>query len=426
MKLLLIRPRPHPDTIGLQNVMICEPLELMTLKPVLMANGHSVGILDMILEERPLSHFIQKHRPDLVGITGYISHVGVIKRYAREIKALSPSTKIVVGGVHAEVCPEDFASPHIDLVARSAEELYRFAGCTDLAPRLPFRRLPERYRRHYYYMFHRDCALVKTSFGCPYHCNFCFCKEISPYRQRPMDDVIRELVSIPQKEVYIVDDDFLFDRNRLLAFADRVEKLHLRQRYLVYGRADFIADNEDVIARLAQVGLRAVIVGLEAADQEQLDSYNKRTRLEDNERAVRVLQKYGIECYATVILGIDWDETDFDKLYRFLHRLDITFVNLQPFTPMPGTPYLAEYQNRLLIPYHRHEKWDMAHLVVAPEKLTVRRFYWETVKLYLRLMANPAKGAYMARKYGVKDTMKLSVGAGKVAWQYLEKIVAGE
>ncbi|MFV0401983.1 MAG: B12-binding domain-containing radical SAM protein [Oscillospiraceae bacterium] len=426
MKILLIRPRPHPDTIGLHNVMICEPLELMTLKPVLLANSHSVGILDMILEKRPLSHFIQKHRPDLVGITGYISHVGVIKSYAREIKALSPATKIVVGGVHAEVCPQDFASPHIDLVARSAEELYRFADCTDLTPRLPFRRLPERYRKHYYYMFHRDCALVKTSFGCPYNCNFCFCKEISPYSQRLMDDVIRELVSIPQKEVYIVDDDFLFDRKRLLEFADRVEKLQLRQRYLVYGRADFIAGNEDVIARLAQVGLRAVIVGLEAADQDQLDSYNKRTKLEDNERAVRVLQKYGIECYATVILGIDWDEKDFEKLYRFLHRLDITFVNLQPFTPMPGTPYLAENWNRLLIPYHQHEKWDMAHLVVAPEKLTVRRFYWETVKLYLRLMANPAKGAQMAEKYGMKDTLKLSAGAGKVAWQYLEKIVAGE
>ena len=28
MKVLLIRPKPHKDTIGLQNVMICEPLEL--------------------------------------------------------------------------------------------------------------------------------------------------------------------------------------------------------------------------------------------------------------------------------------------------------------------------------------------------------------------------------------------------------------
>ena len=28
MNVLLFRPRPHKETIGLQNVMICEPLEL--------------------------------------------------------------------------------------------------------------------------------------------------------------------------------------------------------------------------------------------------------------------------------------------------------------------------------------------------------------------------------------------------------------
>ena len=28
MRILLIRPKPHKETIGLQNVMICEPLEL--------------------------------------------------------------------------------------------------------------------------------------------------------------------------------------------------------------------------------------------------------------------------------------------------------------------------------------------------------------------------------------------------------------
>ena len=28
MRVLLIRPKPHKETIGLQHVMICEPLEL--------------------------------------------------------------------------------------------------------------------------------------------------------------------------------------------------------------------------------------------------------------------------------------------------------------------------------------------------------------------------------------------------------------
>lgn len=55
MKILLIRPKPHSETIGLQSVMICEPLELMQLSAVLKANGHFVKIVDMILEKNLLN-----------------------------------------------------------------------------------------------------------------------------------------------------------------------------------------------------------------------------------------------------------------------------------------------------------------------------------------------------------------------------------
>lgn len=426
MRILLLRLRPHRQTIGLQSVMICEPLELMTLKPVLEKNGHHVSLVDGIVDRRPISAILREGRPDLVGLTGYISHVGIMRACAREIKAFSQSILVAVGGVHAEVCPEDFEDdPNIDFIAGSAAALYAYTGCADPSPELPDRALPRHYRRCYYYMFHRNCALMKTSFGCPYHCNFCFCKEISPYRARDLDEVMTELAAIEQQEIYLVDDDFLFDRVRLLDFADRVERSGLRKRFLVYGRADFIAKNPDIIARLAQVGLRAVIVGLEAASQEQLDAYQKHTTLGDNEQAVRILRQHGVECYATVILGIDWTREQFQTLYRFLRRLELVFVNLQPFTPMPHTPYFEQYGEQLIIPYTEHHRWDMAHLVVSPTRLSVRRFYWETIKLYYKLMVNPRQGWYMARRYGLWDTLKLSLGAGRISLQYLYKVIRG-
>jgi len=197
MNILLIRPKPDCSSIGLQSVMICEPLELMTLATVLRANGHTAVILDMILERRPLKHFINKHRPEIVGITGYISHVGVIKKYAAKIKTLSPGIKVCVGGVHAAVCPEDFDDPNIDYICRAAEDFYRYTGCADFTPGFPDRNLPKRYTNKYYYLFQTRCALIKTSFGCPYNCNFCFCKEITHYFARPVGEVVGELLTIP-------------------------------------------------------------------------------------------------------------------------------------------------------------------------------------------------------------------------------------
>ncbi len=425
MKILLIRPKPHPETIGLQSVMICEPLELMTLKSVLNANNHDVKIIDMILEKKPLLYFLKKYNPDVVGFTGYISHINVIKEYSHITKKYNSNIKTIVGGVQAEVCPSDFQDNNIDKICFSAQDMYDFLDCTDKTQRLPDRNLPRKYRKSYYYLFHKNCSLIKTSFGCPYNCDFCFCKQISPYKARKIDDVIEELLTIEQYEVYIVDDDFLFNRERLLEFAEKIEKNNIKKRYLVYGRADFIANNEDIIKRLKEVGLRAVIVGLEAASQEELDSFNKRTKISDNIEAVKILKKYDIECYGTVILGMDWDKTNFDKLYKFLSRLNLVFVNLQPLTPMPNTKLFDQYKDKAIIPYKEHEKWDMAHLVLQPEKLTVREFYFQILKLYYLLSLRPKSALYMIKKYGFFETMKLSYGAMHVALQYVIKIIKG-
>ena len=79
MKVLLFRPKPHKETIGLQNVMICEPLELEYISSNIEALGHKCIIVDMILERHSVSWFVERLKPDVVGITGYISHVNIIK-----------------------------------------------------------------------------------------------------------------------------------------------------------------------------------------------------------------------------------------------------------------------------------------------------------------------------------------------------------
>ena len=119
MKVLLFRPRPHKETIGLQNVMICEPLELEYISSNIEALGHKCRIVDMILEKKDIAFFVMKYRPDVVGITGYISHVNIMKDYARQVKECDPRIKTIIGGVHAEVNPQDFESEYVDYIIRA-------------------------------------------------------------------------------------------------------------------------------------------------------------------------------------------------------------------------------------------------------------------------------------------------------------------
>lgn len=453
MRVLLVRPRPDRETIGLQNVMICEPLELEYIGACIKAEGHEVTIVDMILEKRPLSFFIKNYKPDLVGITSYIAHVNVVKRYAAEIKQVSSKCRIAVGGVHAEVVPEDFIDSYIDYIIcanglrtfsnilkslETGEDPLNIDGVfgknkpkcvkeTTFDYPHPDRGLVDKYRKRYYYMFHNPCALIKTSYGCPYKCSFCFCREITDgkYFCRELNDIIEEIKCIPEREIYIVDDDFLVDRSRLLDFCRLLKENHLHKRFLIYGRADFIAANEDIIKEFASAGLRAVIVGLESSSEEELKKYNKKSSVEINEAAIDILKKYEVECYGTLILGVDWDEGDFKRLYKWIRKIDIKFINLQPFTPIPGTALFDEYKDKLIVPREEYEKWDLAHLTVQPSKISIRRYYWNIIKLYYRITMNPRNVAKMIKAYGLKENIKLSVGASKITLQYLSKMLRG-
>lgn len=454
MKVLLIRPKPHKDTIGLQNVMICEPLELEYISSNIENLGHKAIIVDMILERKSIAYFLDKYKPDVVGITGYISHVNIIKSYAKQIKDYDRNIITIVGGVHAEVNPEDFISKNIDFIIR-ANGIKTFIEILDKLENrentntiecvyhknnrkiekeaefnylFPDRDKVKKYRSKYYYMFHRNCSLVKTSFGCPYQCKFCFCRQITDgkYFTRDLNNIIEELKTIKETEIYIVDDDFLVNDKRILEFCDLLEKNNIKKKYLIYGRADFIANNEKVIKRFKQVGLRAVIVGLESCDSNELVDYNKKTQVSTNEKAVKILHKYNVECYGTFILGLDWKKEDFNALAKWIKKLGLVFVNLQPLTPLRGTDMYEQYKKDFIIKENEYEKWDLAHLVVRPSKISIRKYYLYTMMLYYKIMVNPKSAIYMIKKYGLHDTLKLSVGGFKVNLQYLRKLIEGK
>ena len=196
MKVLLVRVRPHPQSVNLQSFMVCEPLELEYVYAALKAHGHEVEILDMILDKRSFARVLKGGGYELVCFTGYITHVGEIKRHARAAKKILPRCMTAVGGVHAEVVPADFEDESIDCIlwANGLDTICSIAdGCPPkdvpgvyregkAKPPLvrredeifPDRTSTAKYRDSYNYIYHDKCATIKTSFGCPYDCKFCF------------------------------------------------------------------------------------------------------------------------------------------------------------------------------------------------------------------------------------------------------------
>ena len=453
MKILLVRPKPHKDTIGLQHIMICEPLELEYLignLPVELKDKVDIEIVDMILEEASFEKVLKVKTPDMIFFTGYITHVGVIKECSKITKEFSKDILTGVGGVHAEVVAEDFKDVSIDLIFNKngvdgfnrAVELYLNGesleyikneveetnkGPISFKLSLPNRRSTADYRSKYYYMFHNPCALIKTSYGCPYNCSFCFCKEITEgtYYSRPMEEVIEELLGIEEEEVYIVDDDFLYGEEKLREFIRLLKEYNIKKKYLVYGRADFIVDNKELMAELKEVGLGAVIVGIESIREKDLQSYNKGTSKTINEDCITILKELDIELYATMIIPIDFSKADFKALTKWLNSFEVIFVNLQPLTPLPGTSIFDEYKDRLLVRRENYHMWDMAHVVLKPEKMSIRSFYFQMLKSYYKVIIKPKNAVRLIKKYGFRENAKLLWRSQRVSIQYLQKIWRG-
>lgn len=448
MKILFLRPSAPEETIGLQHLMIVEPLELELLA-TLVEKEHEVIIIDLILEKQSAEYFIKKYMPDMVCITGYITHTADMLKISQKAKEINSKIIIVVGGVYIEKLPEKINSPFVDYrVVRNAllefPKLLNYIENRGEFPLgvlrideildettlpeynfsvpIPNRRLTKKYRDKYFYVFHPKVALLKTSFGCPFPCSFCFCRKITGdnYWERPLEEVIEELKGIEENEVYIIDDNFLISKERVMSFIDLLKKHSIKKRYLIYGRADFIAKHPKTIKRFKKYGLRTIIVGFESFNDNELTSLNKKSMAKTNEYAMNVLNKYKVDCYASVIAMPEWSKEDFRKATKKMIDLKIRFLNIQPLTPLEKTDINFD-DNNLIINRSDYARWDLAHIVVKPEKMSVKEFYREILKMYIRVLFQPSNLIHHI-KYPIKYQIKLLLGAIKVKKQYSRKI----
>ena len=98
MNILLVKPRPHKDSINLHNFMLCEPLELEYAAALLEGLGHRADIVDLVLD-RNFSVALRGKDYQVVAFTAYQIHIGVVKEYARQVKDHNPAIVTLVGGV---------------------------------------------------------------------------------------------------------------------------------------------------------------------------------------------------------------------------------------------------------------------------------------------------------------------------------------
>jgi radical SAM superfamily enzyme YgiQ (UPF0313 family) len=140
-------------------------------------------------------------------------------------------------------------------------------------------------------------------------------------------------------------DNLIGDKDWFKSFcATKPKKLKIH--YTNYVDAKGV--DEEVARLLVETGCCSVFVGMEAGDSDMLKNMNKRSTLEDNIRAMEILQKYRIGVIVGVVVGVPGEsEESLARTLEFLKRL-LEFDNLDRIEWGSLVPFPGSKANRLL------------------------------------------------------------------------------
>jgi len=363
-------------------------------------SGHKIELVDLFKERFDLSD-----RPDLVGISVMTPMADSAYKLADESR--ERGIPVVLGGHHPSAMPLE-AKKHADaVVVGEAEETWPLllkdletGGLKEFyvsdpqalfeglppdnicrvteRPSLDQLPLPKRELLKGRYFFDS----IVTTRGCQYQCGFCGTPNFygSTPRHRPVEQVVEE-VPLMRRFWLLADDDIFGDpRYRLKLY----EKLSGLNRWMRWHGAGCLAvayekAGQDVLRLAVRSGLNAVMLGLESAEEDTLNSLLITQKLRQSKEidfrktaaGIKVIRDLGIMVAGFFVIGSDTDTREtFDKTLRLCDEIGVIPI---PFLlmPLPGTPMWKHFQGRLL-PGLSWEKWDATHALFSHPSLEVR------------------------------------------------------
>lgn len=369
MKVLLINPNPK----HYYKSSTC-PLGLLAIATYLNQRGHTVKIIDSVVQKVKYKRSIETFGPDIVGVS-VISYKSINDAIAASETAHAAGIPVVWGGPLASIIPDtvlahgcaDFVIvgegevtfeyllkhlegavnlPSIDglaYVERGEVIKNKDRAFADLAdfpvsdwnlvdPAVYFQQLFSAERMLYIY----------SGKGCPGQCSFCFNKGFNKcvYRKRPFEYCLEEIAYLTAEwnmdGVHFADELWCRNRREMIHNCDLLSdadfKIHwgCNARIGIYEKEDF--------EYMFRAGCRWIFFGVESGSQEIQDRIYKGIDLNKVEDTVRHCADAGIVPVTSFIIGFP-DETieQIKQTIALAKRIPRAMYDFNFFFPLTGS-----------------------------------------------------------------------------------------
>lgn len=289
---------------------------------------------------------------DLVGITAVTQQATRAYEIARKFR--ERKVKVVLGGIHTTVLPDE-ARLHADsIVVGEAENLWPTLlddfRQNRLRPLYTSRQevdlkhspLPR-------YDLLRDkpakIVWVQGTRGCPHDCAFCCASKVYgvKHRHKTVDQVIAEIKEVRRIKKHALigfaDDNLLCDKHYSRELLEKVAGLGIRW----IGQTDISVARDTSLLRLAKrSGCVALLIGFESIVPDNLKGLDstdwKLKQLANYAEYIKSIQNCGIGIIGLFITGLDYDDNSiFDRLADFIIDNHLLGAQITALTPFPHT-----------------------------------------------------------------------------------------
>ena len=226
---------------------------------------------------------------------------------------------------------------------------------------------------------------IEATRGCPYKCDFCPETNIpggSQFYTRPVDDVIAEIKSMPQKTLMFYDTSLTINPNYTKSLFTKMVGLH--KKFFCNGNVDVLAHDIEFVKLSKAAGCLAWLIGFESISQKTIDNMGKTTnKVNEYMQAVKNIHNNGMAVIGCFMFGFDTDTKDvFDHTIKGIKDLEIDVADFCIVTPFPGTPFFNKLEKKGRIITKDWSKYNMKDVVYEPKLMTREELLKGIQKMY--------------------------------------------